>query len=391
MEKCIVHFLPAMAGDCILIELEHPDCILIDCGNKTTYNTELRPLLLRLNAEGYRISLMVISHIDRDHIEGAVHFLRENGDAEIPAIIPVDEIWINGFFNTLFPRLEFKHREIDELSLEERKMLSDKLKSLKMSFPDEGYISAAQCKALERLCVQNGYRVNCSCPDRIVKRSAMRYSEVATNRISIAGCQIAILNPGEPQLEALSRELDREMIRWFGRDYKIQQSDEFTQLFELLMELYEEPTSSEPIMAMSANLKSWLGTSSLTPMNAVNRSSIVVEIIYHGRNMLFTGDGESADWVEFLAPIYDLIKISHHGSTKPNIKLLEKCKAKHLLVSTNGGAYDRYPENELLARMIFSGTERLHFNYDIGQKQQLMALQDGYGFSVNFGKQTIIL
>ena len=104
---------------------------------------------------------------------------------------------------------------------------------------------------------------------------------------------------------------------------------------------------------------------------------------------LFTGDGESADWVEFLAPIYDLIKISHHGSTKPNIKLLEKCKAKHLLVSTNGGAYDRYPENELLARMIFSGTERLHFNYDIGQKQQLMALQDGYGFSVNFGKEKL--
>lgn len=380
-----------MAGDCILIELEHPDCILIDCGYKTTYNTELRPLLLRLSAEGYRISLMIISHIDRDHIEGAVHFLRENGDAEIPAIIPVDEIWINGFFNTLFPRLEFKHREIDELSLEERKMLSDKLKSLKMSFPDEGYISATQCKALERLCVQNGYRVNCSCPDRIVKRSAMRYSEVATNRISIAGCQIAILNPGEPQLEALSRELDREMIRWFGRDYKIQQSDEFTQLFELLVELYEEPTSSEPIMAMSANLKSWLGTSLLAPMNAVNRSSIVVEIIYHGRNMLFTGDGESSDWVEFLAPIYDLIKISHHGSTKPNIKLLENCKAKHLLVSTNGGAYDRYPENELLARMIFSGAERLHFNYDIGQKQQLMDLQDSYGFSANFGKQTIIL
>ena len=391
MEKCIVHFLPAMAGDCILIELEHPDCILIDCGYKTTYNTELRPLLLRLSAEGYRISLMIIRHIDRDHIDGAAHFLRENGDAEIPAIIPVDEIWINGFFNTLFPRLEFKHREIDELSLEERKMLSDKLKSLKMSFPDEGYISATQCKALERLCVQNGYRVNCSCPDRIVKRSAMRYSEVATNRISIAGCQIAILNPGEPQLEALSRELDREMIRWFGRDYKIQQSDEFTQLFELLMELYEEPTSSEPIMAKSANLKSWLGTSLLAPMNAVNRSSIVVEIIYHGRNMLFTGDGESSDWVEFLAPIYDLIKISHHGSTKPNIKLLENCKAKHLLVSTNGGAYDRYPENELLARMIFSGAERLHFNYDIGQKHQLMDLQDSYGFSANFGKQTIIL
>ena len=168
----------------------------------------------------------------------------------------------------------------------------------------------------------SSYRVNCSCPDRIVKRSAMRYSEVATNRISIAGCQIAILNPGEPQLEALSRELDREMIRWFGRDYKIQQSDEFTQLFELLMELYEEPTSSEPIMAMSANLKSWLGTSLLAPMNAVNRSSIVVEIIYHGRNMLFTGDGESSDWVEFLAPIYDLIKISHKWLPLEGIMIL---------------------------------------------------------------------
>ena len=311
--------------------------------------------------------------------------------AGAPAIIPVDEIWINGFFNTLFPRLEFKSREIDELSSEEKKTLSARLKSLKMSFPDEGSISATQCKALEKLCVQNGYRVNRSCPDRIAKRSAIRYSEVPTNRISIAGCQIAILNPGEPQLAALSEQLDREMIRWFGRDYNIQQSDEFAHLFELLMELYEEQATSEPIMAMSANLQSWLGTSSLAPMNAVNRSSIVVEVNYHRRNMLFTGDGESSDWVEFLAPVYDLIKISHHGSTKPNIKLLEKCKAKHLLVSTNGGAYGRYPENELLARAIFSGAEKLHFNYDIRQKQQLMDLQDDYGFSADFGKQMIIL
>lgn len=71
MGKCIVHFLPAKAGDCILIELDYPSCILIDSGFRDTYEQHLKPLLLQLSSKGYHISLLIVTHIDRDHIEGA--------------------------------------------------------------------------------------------------------------------------------------------------------------------------------------------------------------------------------------------------------------------------------------------------------------------------------
>ena len=67
-------------------------------------------------------------------------------------------------------------------------------------------------------------------------------------------------------------------------------------------------------------------------MNEVNNASVVIEIEYMGTKLLFTGDSDSDSWAEFLTDEYDLIKISHQGTTKPNIKLLEKAKGRTLLI-----------------------------------------------------------
>ena len=95
-QKCIIHFLPAKAGDCFLLENERKACILIDCGYRSTYQNELKPLLERLAKDGCRISLMIITHIDEDHLEGAIALLEDNRYSDNPQIIPIDNIWFNG-------------------------------------------------------------------------------------------------------------------------------------------------------------------------------------------------------------------------------------------------------------------------------------------------------
>lgn len=390
MKKCVVHFLSAKAGDCILLELDYPSCILIDCGFNITYAQELKPLLQRLSSEGYHVSLMIVTHMDRDHIEGAISFLKDNGAAETPKIIPVENVWVNGFFNTLFSRPEFDTRRAMNLSATELRKRDSGLQELQMQMRDDGPISAGQCRAFEVLCAQGGYRVNRQFADGVVKCTAKTRDEALTASIAIAGCQVSVFGPREPQLCQLAKRLDREMIGWFSRDYKIAQDENFALLFERLMELYKEPVAEEQVAAMGTTLESWLNTSTLAQMNEVNRASIVVEINYQGKRMLFTGDGESDDWVEMLAPEYHLAKLSHHGTTKPNVSLLEKSHMERVLVSTNGENY-HHPEDELLARAILSGTKDLYFNYQIRREPKLLEFQERYGFSAHFGEQTIVL
>ena len=97
-DKIKITMLPAKAGDCILIEfLKENYHILIDGGYADTYYNYLKDILADLSAKGKRIQLLVITHIDADHIGGIQAFLRENGDADNPVIIGVDEVWYNAF------------------------------------------------------------------------------------------------------------------------------------------------------------------------------------------------------------------------------------------------------------------------------------------------------
>jgi len=73
--------------------------ILIDGGYAETYNRYLKQRLQVLAAQGKRINLLVITHIDSDHIGGILAFLKENGSASNPLVIGIDEVWYNGFFH----------------------------------------------------------------------------------------------------------------------------------------------------------------------------------------------------------------------------------------------------------------------------------------------------
>jgi beta-lactamase superfamily II metal-dependent hydrolase len=393
VSNCIVHFLPAKAGDCLVIEFDNGDCILIDCGYKSTYETELKPLLIQLNNKGCRVILMLITHIDQDHIEGAISFLSENGHANTPHIIEVKNIWFNGFFNTLFMRDEFQERKRAAIKDLQRRQMNKVLGQLFMQINGNvGPISAEQSRSFEELCALYGYRLNAQFVDRVVKRIVGSRDHLIDHSIQIGECKLIVLSPNEESLDRLAHKLNIEMIRNFGIHYELSDNMEFAALFERLMELQIEQVSFEEyISASEPVLERWIGTSSMAQMNEVNKASIVVEIEYKGLRLLLTGDSDSDNWVEFVADEYDLIKIAHHGTTKPNIDLLEKARGKAILISTDGGRKNRHPENELLARAILRGNKTLYFNYDIKQKLELIDMQGRYGYLANFGDREIRL
>jgi len=377
-----------------VLEFDNKNCIIIDSGYATTYEHELRPLLLRLREKGCRVILLLVTHIDQDHIEGAIRLIAENGKADNSKIIPIDNIWFNGFFNTLFKRPEFDTRRATNLRATTLKQRDTLLKELRMQNKgDNGLISASQSMDFEQLCAKNGYHLNQQFADRVVRRLGRDREAVLSSGISIGDCLIYVLGPTDKQLDKLACRLDVEMIRSFGTDYKIIKDEAFGKLLELMQVLIQSdyPICEREIAAPGERLKSWIGTSSMAQMNEINRASIVIEIVYKGIKMLFCGDAESADWADIIAPHYHLIKLSHHGTTKPNTALLAKSKGDILLISTNGGQNCRHPEDELLAQAILAGNRTLHHNYDINRKSLLLAMQKKYGFVAQFGEREVFL
>ena len=153
----------------------------------------------------------------------------------------------------------------------------------------------------------------------------------------------------------------------------------------------EKGASREQYICSSIpNIDDWIGTSTMAAMNTVNRVSIVVEIEYAGYKMLFMGDSESQDWISNASKHYNLVKLSHHGTTKPNIALLSNIKCDKVLISTNGSR-NNHPEEELLANVIMAGIPKIFFNYDIDKKDDIMLLQERYNYKAFFSSREIML
>ena len=159
--KCKIHFIKAMSGDSFLIELGDGHCILIDCGYKSTYESELKPILQKLHNEGCRLDLLVITHMDEDHMGGAIALIEDNGDNRKPKIIAIDNIWFNGIFDVcrnydfLYSHLVEKLSESDYSKKEY--LLSQFLRLIGVG---DGFISAKHAEAFEVLCRAYNYSLN---------------------------------------------------------------------------------------------------------------------------------------------------------------------------------------------------------------------------------------
>ena len=114
MNQVKIQALQAEYGDCIFVSIEeHSEIfnILVDGGTKNTYLDlragypmpgVLRQKLDELKTKGQHVDLLVMTHIDNDHIAGILEWFRTN----IPSRDFVRRIWFND--NMEIPTYESK-------------------------------------------------------------------------------------------------------------------------------------------------------------------------------------------------------------------------------------------------------------------------------------------
>lgn len=107
MEHFTLEPLAARHGDCLILHAgpaDSPLTILIDGGPSQVYGKALKPRLDKLARSrpggDFAIDLLIVSHIDDDHIRGIVDFTEEWRDAKTdrrPWKWPVKQLWHNSF------------------------------------------------------------------------------------------------------------------------------------------------------------------------------------------------------------------------------------------------------------------------------------------------------
>lgn len=359
-----IHILPANAGDCFLIEFNNNECILIDTGFKETYYNYLKPLLIELKKIGKKITLLVITHIDKDHIGGAKRLLEENGDYNNPNIIKIENIWFNGFKNLVFQKK--LSNNINQRQL--KKMRIIKAYNEMDSFDeDNNYVSANDLKSFEYICNKLNYQINIQFIDNIV---------VQTENIKMGNAIIDVISPSKLKIERYTKYLEKQLEVLFGKDYEINKSEKFIDFFETLMLNNEECIETTETISdqIDEDIIDWLKLNHKKRIySIVNDVSIGILIKFNDIKMVFTGDlyFEKKHNIEKILKV-DILKIPHHGSYWNNREIMENIIASNYIISTDGKKYG-HPDKSILADIIINNknNKKLIFNYDIDNIQIL--------------------
>jgi len=313
-----INFLPAKYGDSIWIEYgnaDDPNIILIDGGTGGT-KKHIQELIQALPS-GKHIELLVVTHIDRDHIEGILRLLEDDDLG-----FTVGSVWFNGW-NHL------------------------------PGNPDYEIFGAIHGEKLTAAIIKHNLNWNSG----FGKKAVVVHHDEPLPVIELKdGLKLTLLSPTEENLEALKPEWEKEVAKanlapGFG---------------------LEEPVEDMEIFgAGMPDVEVLCETEFHEDDSAANGSSIAFLAEFTGKKALFAGDSFPGVILKSLNRLYDgpvpldLVKLSHHASehnTSP--ELIEKLNCKRYAISTNGSIY-HHPSQTTVARIIKSkgpGTV-LIFNY----------------------------
>ena len=362
-----IEMLPAAHGDCLWIEYGSGDTvhrILIDGGPAHAYPA-LRERILHLPADERRFDLLVITHIDADHIEGIIRLLL---DAEA-LDCRFDRIWFNG---------------------------RDQLNAV----PDPAgeALGGVQGEILGMLIADYEQRTASKVWNLGFDQAlaAIDRSKPALPVVELPGaCRLTLLSPDQERLLDLkdnwARELKAARVP-SGNVAKLRErlaaSRSLRPLGDVLGaedDLDSEVSDSDEA---DADLADTLGGGSGEPgadapfggdTSRANGSSIALLLEYPAAKpevrFVLAGDAWAsvleASLDRLLAPsarlVVDGFKLAHHGSVA-NISetLLAKLRCPNYLISTNGAIF-KHPHARCVELLLKAhggpGKPRLHFNY----------------------------
>ncbi|KAF5028814.1 hypothetical protein DSECCO2_655140 [anaerobic digester metagenome] len=376
MSEITVKMFPAKNGDCFLVSLgeENKKHILIDCGYVETYNVYLKDELNEIADNNEVIDLMIISHVDQDHILGAIKLLQENNNKPF---IKINEIWHNSYRH-----LHFNKEKIKTISVTEKEILNHEIR-MGSSFidnhidnSDDEDISAKQGSSLASLILEGQYSWNKSFDGRAVNIDNK-------NIIKNENYTIRLLSPNTEKLNNLSGKWLRE-LNDMKLGFSLSNESEFDDAYEFYMIRQNETKIEETdISSTDENNKSIEniisedkeGKIDNSPMNG---SSISVIIEYNGNKLLFLADAHPDLILDSILQLknnqFDLIKVSHHGSAKNTTnELVQNLDSELFLISTDGSGIYAHPDFAAMAKIVYhqEAHKKIFFNYETNVAKKL--------------------
>lgn len=361
--------------------------LLIDGGYSDTYRNEIKLELEKIKAREEKLDLLVITHMDNDHINGIIKLIEDNGTNEESNIVKIEEIWFNSYFNS-----PTKKEQIN-LSPEIIKKLKVEIKTR----DEDGYIGdigVRELRKLTNLLKEGKYLVNTTFDSEAIY--VENKNEVKKNKIVFK-----IISPREETLRELDIEFNKK-INFLDdkKEFKYQENlnDYFENFLDMMEHNFEDPERGNISFEDDLNKLAELEDEEKNTLN--NKASIAFVIEYNNKKLLFLGDASLNIYDEELKKNYldieeinfDFIKLSHHGS-KYNISsaFINKVKCSNYFISTDGSGNHEHPHRETIAKLIINSNQNInillntennsHYRW-LNNLNKNVALKERYGYKI---------
>lgn len=336
----VIKFLKASKGDCFLITFKDNDItrnILIDGGVNETYfdspnnrDGELKLEIDRIKKNGQKIDLLILTHIDNDHICGLLKWFEVDENAHEV----VEDVWFNS------------GKLIAEYFIEPE---NPDLRVGLNIFKSE-YTGVAEALDFEEYLLKHSLWER-----KIIKEGINKIQN---------GVNIKVLSPNDNQLKELLKEYKNKTG---DSAYTARRAKDWNKNLKELIEdeekNYKNPKDSSP----------------------KNQSSISFILTVEKKNFLFLADAPSEQIVKALGDFgynietpleVEFMKVSHHGSQNNTCnELLQIVKTNKYFISTDSSVYG-HPDKRTLARIVkFNPNATFYFNYE-HVKDNVISKQD---------------
>lgn len=315
------HALAAEHGDCVVLSYgdeRHDYRVVVDAGVEGTAD-RLRKVLN--DSPDAVWELLVVSHIDADHIGGVLALLTDKAIAG-----RFQDIWFNG------------RQHLDPPGTESLGVVQGI--ELQRTLADDG-ISWNRAFGQKAVCLDSG---------------------VPVKKVFPSGALVTVLSPSTQTLAGLRGLWERYLrAAEATREAKPQNNK-------------RAPPGLESMGGDVMDIRGLAATSTTLDGSVTNASSIALLFEFGGKRILLGADAHpnvlvaSSAHLDVAARIgIDVFKLPHHGSSKNVTESLVKAyPASRYVVSTNG-AYHNHPDDVAIARVLQCKPDaQLLFNYPCG-------------------------
>jgi beta-lactamase superfamily II metal-dependent hydrolase len=331
---CIsIKVYPAANGDCFLIRIKQKDSlkhIIIDGGKGVICHKKLKEEFYQFEKYKQRVDLLVLTHIDDDHIAGILKLYQ---DKKINTSI-IDKVWFNS--GTLISsKLSGEEISTREIPLN----------------PLTGKMSVRQGITLEK---------------------TLQDSDTWHKEIIVSGQQhnlhdfsFKILSPDIDTLKDLNSKWESELGKLEEKKKNNKKMSANTDYDKSIEELCEEEFEEDTSL--------------------FNKSSIAFLLEYEKYKILMLGDSHPSIIINSLKKLgfsennklkVDIMKVSHHGSKKNTCnELLELLDCTKFIISSDGSKHG-LPNKQSLARIVSIMKKPITFYFNYSSMSKIFTQQE---------------